>query len=393
MRIADVCAFWAPHGGGVRTYIETKMRSTRRHGDEVVVIVPGETSETIRVDGLGAIISIASPRFPLDSRYRYFNDEAELHRALDVLAPDVIEVSSPWGSPAMVARWHGSALRSLVMHADPLSAYAYRWFGSLASRDAIDRRFEIFWRHLRRLNDAFDLVVCASDGLTKRMIAGGVSKALTIPMGVEPDLFSPTQRNPALRGHLLERCNLPEDATLLMGLGRHASEKRWPMVIEAVAAAGSRRPVGLMLLGHGRDEATIVRAARDNPHVHLAAPVFDRPRLATILASADALVHGCEAETFCMAAAEARASGLPIIVPDLGGAADQFRPEHGEIYDARSARALADAIVRLIDRRETVHANTIAVAGSVPDMQQHFDALFATYRARKDKSPAMLRAA
>jgi hypothetical protein len=37
-------------------------------------------------------------------------------------------------------------------------------------------------------------------------------------------------------------------------------------------------------------------------------PVCDRAALARILASVDALVHGCEAETFCMTAAEARAS-------------------------------------------------------------------------------------
>ena len=39
----------------------------------------------------------------------------------------------------MVARWPGSAPRSLVMHADPLSAYAYRWFGRVASIATIDR--------------------------------------------------------------------------------------------------------------------------------------------------------------------------------------------------------------------------------------------------------------
>jgi len=392
MRIVDVCGFWTPHGGGVRTYIEGKMRATRHRGDEIVVVVPGERLETAVTDG-GTIVSIPGPRFPLYTRCRYFNDEEAMHRVLDDLMPDVVEVSSPWGSPAMVARWRGTALRSLVMHADPLSAYAYRWFGSIAARDTIDRRFEMFWRHLRRLNEAFDLVVCASEGLTERMIQGGVSKATTIPMGVTPGLFSPSLRNPALRAHLLARCDLPEDATLLIGLGRHASEKRWPMVIEAVAAAGSRRPVGLLLLGHGRDEATVVRAAKGNPHVHLGAPVFDRPRLATILASADALVHGCEAETFCMAAAEARASGIPIIVPDLGGAADQLRPGFGEKYVARSAASLADAIVRQIDAGETMLRRASSAADSVTDMQAHFDALLATYRATRRGAPILQQAA
>ena len=45
---------------------------------------------------------------------------------------------------------------------------------------------------------------------------------------------------------------------------------------------------------------------------------FIESRRFFFLASADALVHGCEAETFCLVAAEARASGTPMIVPDRG---------------------------------------------------------------------------
>ena len=59
-----------------------------------------------------------------------------------------------------------------------------------------------------------------------------------------------------------------------------------------------------------------------NPHIQLLAPERDRPRFATLLASADALVHGSASETFGMAPAEARACGVPVIVPDQGGAAD-----------------------------------------------------------------------
>ncbi|MGQ7383445.1 hypothetical protein ACTGY9_12475, partial [Streptococcus suis] len=90
MRIVDVCAFWTPHGGGVRTYIEGKMRATRHRGDEIVVVVPGERLETAVTDG-GTIGSIPGPRFPLDTRYRYFNDEEAMHRVLDDLMPDVVE--------------------------------------------------------------------------------------------------------------------------------------------------------------------------------------------------------------------------------------------------------------------------------------------------------------
>lgn len=380
MRVVDVCAFYTPLGGGVKTYVERKLLAARPGREEVIVVAPGKRDAVFMRSAAGRIMTIAAPAFPLDRRYHYFDNEQSLHALLDHLAPDVVEASSPWASASMVARWKGPALKSLVMHADPLAAYAYRWFGGLASRERIDRGFDWFWRHLRRLDQRFDMVVSASANLSSRLAGGGLGKVRTIPMGVSPDLFSPSLRDEGLRARLLARCGLPEDATLLLGLGRLAAEKRWPMVIEAVTAVGYDHPVGLVLLGNGRQRAAVIRAAANNPHVHLAAPISDRHEVATVLASADALVHGCEAETFCMVAAEAKASGLPLIVPDDGGAGDQFVPGQGEIYEARSTVGLIKAIHRFIESGPTAHRARAALAApTARSMDEHFTSLFGVY--------------
>ena len=82
-----------------------------------------------------------------------------------------------------------------------------------------------------------------------------MTKVETIPMGVEPGIFSPEHRDPALRARLLARCELPETATLLLGSGRFSPEKRWPLVIASAMAAGYSRPLGLCIIGdgHARD--------------------------------------------------------------------------------------------------------------------------------------------
>mgnify|MGYP001038523568 CR=1 FL=1 len=381
MRIVDVCAFYSPQGGGVKTYVERKLAAARPGREEVIILAPGPRDAILREVPGGSVRTIKGPLFPLDRRYRYFQDEPALHAALDALAPDFVECSSPWGSPSMVARWEGQVPRALIMHADPLSAYAYRWFGHVASREMIDKGFDWFWRHLRKLDESYDLVISASPSLSARLVEGGMTGVHTIPMGVETGLFDPARRDADLRTRLLARCGLGPEATLLVALGRHASEKRWPMVFDAVTAAGYQRPVGLILFGDGRERSRVVRAAELNPHVHLAAPVTDRQGLATILASADALVHGCEAETFCMVAAEAKASGLPIIVPDEGGASDQFIAGQGVRYKARSAASLAAAIVEfLADDPVAARLRATASASQVPTMEAHFETLFALYR-------------
>ena len=166
---------------------------------------------------------------------------------------------------------------------------------------------------------------------------------------IEAGLFSPELRDPALRARMLARCALPPTATLLLGVGRHAPEKRWPMVVKAVTAVSFDRPVGLVLVGDGRDRSRIVREIDGNPHIHLISPVSNRLALARLMASSDALIHGCEAETFSMVAAEAAASGLPLIAPDRGGASDHARAQGGFCFAsgdaADAARAIRDFMV------------------------------------------------
>ncbi len=375
MRIVDVCAFYSPHGGGVKTYIEQKLAIGPALGQDITIIAPGDEAGVDRRGPHARIVYLPSPRLLVDRKYWYFDDEAALHAAITAAEPDFVEASSPWRSASMVARWPGAAPRALVMHADPLSAYAYRWFEPLFPREAIDRGFQPFWTHLRQLGGRFDRVVCASRELRDRLAEGGVPHCVLHPMGVEENLFSPANRDPALRARLLALCGLPESATLLIGVGRLSAEKRWPMVIDAVTAASQRHSIGLVLLGAGAQRKTIVRRIGGNPHVRLLAPERDRQRFAALLASADALVHGCEAETFCLAGAEARASGVPVIVPDRGGAADHADGGAGLTYRAGSAVSLADAIDRQITQ------GVVPPPQRVNTMRDHFADLFADYAA------------
>jgi alpha-1,6-mannosyltransferase len=381
MRIADVCAFYTPAGGGVRTYVEQKLKAAPRFGHEMIVIAPGERHEVIKRGPGAVLVTIPSPRLPVDGRYRYFNDEARLHAVLDAWQPDHVEASSPWSSATMVGRWQGPASRSLVMHSDPLAAYAYRWLGSVLPTQRIDRLFSPFWRHLRGLGRMFDTVVCANAQLTARLRVGGIANCETLPMGVEPGAFSPGLRSPELRRLALESLGLGEEATLLIGVGRFSSEKRWPMVVRAVAEAARQRPVGLILVGDGSRRSALELMSARIPAVAILPRITDRGELATLLASADALVHGCEAETFCMVAAEARASGLPMLVPDRGAALDLLLPGAGASYAAASEQSLEKAILGFIDRGPELQRALAARSSAVRTMDEHFAELFARYEA------------
>src|SRR6476659_229317 len=249
MRIVDVSAFYSPAGGGVRTYVEAKLLTGPRFGHEMIVVVPGKHNHVDRRAPGAVLVSIASPTLPVDRRYRYFDDQDTLHRTLDAWRPDHVEASSPWSSATMVGRWQGAATRSLVMHADPMAAYAYRWLGNIAATETIDRWFGAFWRHLRGLGQMFDSVICANGQLAGRLRAAGIGNARTIAMGVEPERFSPALRSSALREDALGLLGLDSGATLRAGIGRFSGEKRWEMVMRAVELCSRQRPVGMLLIG------------------------------------------------------------------------------------------------------------------------------------------------
>jgi alpha-1,6-mannosyltransferase len=265
------------------------------------------------------------------------------------------------------------------MHSDPLAAYAYRWLGGFVSLDRIDRLFDWFWSHLRGVGQMMDLVVCANRQLTERLRVQGMANAQTVPMGIEPRIFSPGMRSEELRRSALSSLGLGPDATLLVGIGRLSAEKRWDMVIRAVDEAARGHELGLLIVGDGPRRQWIEVLAQRCPSVGILPPIKDRHELGSLLASADALVHGCEAETYCMVAAEARASGIPLIVPDRGAASDHLVPGSGLIYCAGKARSLEGAINAFIARGPRLQREIASLDCNARTIDQHFADLFVRY--------------
>ena len=353
MRIIDVNEFYSPTGGGVRTYCDRKMAILAEMGHELIVVAPGSEDRIEERAGGGSIVYVRSPRMPFDANYGLFWDEAAIHAVLDRYDPDVVENCSPWRAAWFVLDWRGRAIRSFFMHNDNMEAYPKRWLGRVASPERIEHAFAWYDRYTDRFLRRYDTVVTNGPATTARMLARGVRADATMTLGIERRYFSPTLRNEALRVALLDQCGLPPSAHLLLGIGRHHAEKRWPLVIDAVLRAGATLPVGLVILGQGLDTKSLERHIGDSPHIRLFRPVYDRERLAEIMASVDAFIHGNDTETFGLVGYEALACGAPLIVPDAGGMAALAGPAYAETYRGGDARDCADAILRFFARDPT----------------------------------------
>ena len=380
MKIVEICDFYSPTGGGVRNYVHQKLEAAARFGHELTIIAPG--AETWIEEKLGSRIAwVKAPFLPFDKNYRMFWRARDVWRLLDTLSPDIVEASSPWRAGWIAANWQGSAAKCLFMHVDPVAVYPHTFLDRMLSRDRIDRMFGWFWSYLRDLNAQFDATIVTGGWLARRFEAFGLDRIAVAPFGIDREIFSPKRRDLTLRRELLEACGLDETAALLIAVGRHHPEKRLRTIIEAVSHAQERRALGLAIVGDGFLRRSVERWAAGGRHIHVAGHETDQERLASILASADALIHGSSAETFGIVVAEAICSGTPIVVPDAGGSADLAHPSFAEIYRTGDPRSASEAILRLLAReRASLSRACIESADTrIGQADGHFENLFGFY--------------
>jgi alpha-1,6-mannosyltransferase len=236
------------------------------------------------------------------------------------------------------------------------------------------------WAALRRLASRFDATVVSGPWLAERLASHGIARPVVVPFGIDKARFRGCARDPEIRASLLSACGAPANAQLLVAVGRLDPEKRVGMVLDAFARARSRRPLALAIFGRGSMSRLWARRARSLTGVHFAGWVGEPSEMARIVASADALVHGSAAETYGMAVAEAISAGVPVVVPDIGGAAALWGRAHAERYRAGDADSCAHAIERLLDRDpKALRRGCEVAARSIASLDEHFDRLFDLY--------------
>lgn len=379
VKIVDVSESYSERGGGVRTYVHHKLAAAARAGHEMVIVAPGYHDREDKVEG-GRIVWVKGPRSPFDNRYGLFTRSKAIHEVLDREDADVVEGSSPLGGGWAVSKWQGRASKAFVFHTDPVAVWPETFLAPRLGFGRVDRLATPIWSGLRRMASGYDATVVSGAWLGRRIEEHGVMGARVVPFGIDKRGFSPTHRDEQVRARMLADCGLGPDADLLISVSRLDPEKRVPTMLEGFRQASRQRPMGLVLFGRGAMERSIKRKIARTPGVHLAGYVGSREAMATATASADGLLHGSAAETYGLVVAEAICSGVPIIVPDRGGAAALAGPGYAESYETGDAESCSRAILRLLarDRGQLRHA-CAAAARRIDTMDDHFERLFELY--------------
>ena len=167
-------------------------------------------------------------------------------------------------------------------------------------------------------------------------------QAELIPLGIE--------RPPAVIRSRRE-FGLPEDAFVMVTVGRVVARKATVLLVKALKAA-ARPNSHLLIVGDGPDAEAVRRAAAQAglaDYVHLTGQVSEERKLQA-LAGADIFVSASQHEGFGLVFLEAMAYGLPIICFDHGGQTDFLASgETGFVVRLNDVEAFTQGIVQMHD--------------------------------------------
>jgi alpha-1,6-mannosyltransferase len=325
VHLLDTTMLYTATSGGVARYLREKRAWLARHTTmRHTLIVPALH------DGIGPHGEITLRTRPLTgSPYRWPYAAARWTREIRARQPDLIEAGDP-GPLGWIAMYAARTLDVQLVsfcHAEVVRMVEQRLgsFCALLTREYA----RVFYRRC-------DIVVAPSRYMKDRLLEWGVARVVVRPLGVDAATFTPDARDERLR-HLL---GLSPRSRVLIYAGRFAPEKNIDVLFEAFRRLGPR--YHLIVAGAGDR----LPAQSNVTHV----PFVESSRdLARLLASADALGHAGDQETFGLIMLEAMACGRGVIAPAAGAAPEVIGPDAGILVQPRDAGALAEGVRAFYD--------------------------------------------
>jgi glycosyltransferase involved in cell wall biosynthesis len=353
---------------GVSWTIRQQLEQARERGKGMTVVTCGQGQDGPGLKTFEPIGTFTMPEYPeLSVSYPPFLAMLEYSLELD---PALILAATP--GPVGLAALGISRILQIPIHGTYHTAFP-QYVGSLTGDQGLE---DLTRKYMAWFYGQMDVVYAPSQAIARELESLGVSPdAIRVyPRGVDTKRFDPAKRNGFYR-----RWSGPETLNMLY-VGRISKEKDLDVLAQAyrrMAEEDGMRGVRLVLVGDGPYREEMERELTGLPAVFTG--TLHGEDLAQAYASADLFVFPSTTDTFGNVVLEAQASGLPVIVSDQGGPAENIDPGNtGLIVPGRDAPALARAMSEMCGDRGRLRSMS-AMARRFAEERSFASAFLATW--------------
>jgi glycosyltransferase involved in cell wall biosynthesis/predicted metal-dependent phosphoesterase TrpH len=324
------------------------LRELGHHVELVVSATPPEHHVPDHLEQMGGLRQLAPlVEFELPAYEEMTLGVPSLADLMDYLAREeisVIQVSTP-GPLGLVALIAGKLLGLPVVahYHTELPEYALSLTRDRAIASLVKGWTSWFYRQAARV-----IVPSQATARSVRQLGIDEDKIFILPRGVDTSLFTAAKRNPTEWGRFGMN-----GARKLLYVGRVSREKGLDLLMDAFHRLRAERDnVELVIVGDGPYKEQLEQSAADDHKVVFVG--YQRgEQLARLYASADVFVFPSATDTFGNVVLEAQASGVPVVVVNRGGPAEQVKPGiNGCVVDPNDPEQMAEAIAGLLDDQD-----------------------------------------
>jgi len=340
MRIALFTECYAPIVNGVVVSVSTFAAELKRLGVEVWIVAPRFPGYTERDPH---VVRIASVCFPGEPKYPLAVPGLARLKALDRQPPDLVHTHSPflagrlglraarrWGVP-VVFTFH-TIYEEYVHYLRPLPQGWLRRRARALSRGYANR---------------VDRVIAPSEGLRDLLLSDGVLTPIEVlPTGVDLSLADRARLAP-----IRDTWGIPEEAPLLLYVGRVAREKNVEMMLEAFARIHSRTATAALLVAGGGADLEAARETARRLGVGEAVRFtgyLDRGDVFRCAAEADVFLFPSVTDTQGIVIVEAMALGVPCVATESAAVRGLVISGRNGLLTENDPGAFAQAALRLL---------------------------------------------
>lgn len=201
---------------------------------------------------------------------------------------------------------------------------------------------DLLWKYMIWFYDQMDVIYVPSQATASDLTGRGIStaKVCVYPRGVDIERFHPTKAS----DEILKRFSIMSNTCVMLYVGRVSKEKGLPVLCQAFRKIHEKNTeLLLVIVGDGPYRTELEAEMTGLPAIFTG--YLDGDDLPSLYASSDFLVLPSATDTFGNVVLEAHASGIPVIVTNKGGPAENtVHQENGLIVEADNPGALANAI-------------------------------------------------